>query len=221
VTRSKKQKLWDDLAREIRKQFSAALELHEKQKNYVGAKDAWLGLLEKIENAPEDFKGDDWVREVKGDLLFNTACAYAALGEKGSALDTLEMSVGAGFLKRGEIEADKHLASLRDTQRFKDVIAAIEEKLGPLTISRVVKDSIKQGTLTKEGIDSSIGADAMACVVYHHEWIRSPELKGVGCLMLASLPDGSGGVRLVHDTGGKTLFPANRLDGEKIKFVQE
>lgn len=221
MTKSKKQKLWDDLACDIRKDFNAALDLHVKQKDSMGAKDAWLALLEKIENAPEDFQEDDWVREVKGDLLFNTACAYAALGEKGAALQTLEMSVGAGFLKRGEIEADKDLASLRDEQRFKDVIASIEERLGPLTIAKVVKAEIKRGTLTKEGIDSSIGAEAMACVVYHHEWIRSPELKGIGCLMLAGLPDGSGGVRLVHDIDGKTLFPAAKLDGEKIKFVQE
>jgi ketosteroid isomerase-like protein len=54
--------------------------------------------------------------------FYNLACAFALSGEKDKALDNLEKSINAGFTDRQQYEADSDLDSLRETERFKELL---------------------------------------------------------------------------------------------------
>ena len=53
---------------------------------------------------------------------YNLACALALSGEKQKALDNLEKAVSAGFTDRQQYETDGDLDSLRETERFKELL---------------------------------------------------------------------------------------------------
>ena len=54
--------------------------------------------------------------------FYNLACAFALAGEKDKALDNLEKAVNAGFTDKQQITGDTDLESLRETERFKQLI---------------------------------------------------------------------------------------------------
>jgi len=54
--------------------------------------------------------------------FYNLACAFALSGQKEKALDNLEKAINAGFTDRQQYETDNDLDSLRETERFKELL---------------------------------------------------------------------------------------------------
>jgi ketosteroid isomerase-like protein len=54
--------------------------------------------------------------------FYNLACALALSGEKEKALDNLEKAINAGFTDLQQYETDSDLNSLRETERFKELL---------------------------------------------------------------------------------------------------
>ncbi len=54
--------------------------------------------------------------------FYNLACAYALSGEKEKALDNMEKAINAGFTSRQQYETDTDLDSLREMERFKELM---------------------------------------------------------------------------------------------------
>lgn len=220
--KTKRQVLCDEKAAEITAKFNEGVAAMKKGERRA-ALEAWLAVPALIEGFPDHVTRDNdpWFKVVKADATYNVACMHAVLGEREQALDALEKAFGLGFKKRELLEQDGELDSIRDDPRFLAFAKAVKLRGGPLTIESVIYSEIVRKTLTEEGIDPLINAEVRSCVVYHHEWVRSPELKGLSCLMLASLPGGGAGVKLIHDIEGKTLIPAGSVDGSKLKFLGE
>ncbi len=57
--------------------------------------------------------------------LYNVACCYTGLGEKGDALDILERVVALGGRCKDWIQHDSTLAPLRSHPRFQKVVEAL------------------------------------------------------------------------------------------------
>jgi len=55
-------------------------------------------------------------------LLYNRACVAALMGDKKRALDFLEAAVDKGLSNAGLLETDKDLESIRDTDRFREIM---------------------------------------------------------------------------------------------------
>jgi adenylate cyclase len=53
---------------------------------------------------------------------YNLACALALSGQKEKALDNLEKAIDAGFTDRQQYETDGDLDSLRETEKFKQLL---------------------------------------------------------------------------------------------------
>jgi len=60
-------------------------------------------------------------------VLYNLACVYSVAGEAEKALDCLEKTVQAGFKGRDWIEHDADLNLIRNTERFKAILAQMED----------------------------------------------------------------------------------------------
>ena len=58
--------------------------------------------------------------------LYNVACGYSLLGRKDEALDWLDRAVAAGFDDRRNLETDADLANIRDTERFRQILAKVK-----------------------------------------------------------------------------------------------
>lgn len=54
--------------------------------------------------------------------FYNLACGYALLGQKDKALDNLEKAINGGFTDRQQYATDSDLDSLRETERFKELM---------------------------------------------------------------------------------------------------
>ncbi|MCI0663833.1 MAG: hypothetical protein L0220_22455 [Acidobacteria bacterium] len=54
--------------------------------------------------------------------FYNLACAFALTGEKEKALDNLEKAINGGFTDRQQYENDSDLNSLRENERFKELL---------------------------------------------------------------------------------------------------
>jgi ketosteroid isomerase-like protein len=54
--------------------------------------------------------------------FYNLACAFALSAQKEKALDNLEKAIDAGFTDRQQYETDSDLDSLRETERFKELL---------------------------------------------------------------------------------------------------
>ena len=61
-------------------------------------------------------------------ILYNLACVYAAAGETERALTCLEGAVANGFSGRDWIEHDSDLDPIRETERFRRIVARMERK---------------------------------------------------------------------------------------------
>ena len=58
--------------------------------------------------------------------LYNVACGFALIGQKEKALDYLGRAVAAGFDDRRLLETDTDLASIRDTDGFKQIMGKVK-----------------------------------------------------------------------------------------------
>jgi len=220
--KSKAQQRADKAADEITAKYKEAVALFG-EKRHAKAREALVTVLTMIEDFPDHVvrDNDPWFKEVKADATYNVACMHGVLGENEQALDMLEKAFNVGFSKREILEADAkaEFKAVRGDPRFVAVLSALEVRDGPLTIERVIRDSIVQKTLTEGGVDATVDAEARACVVFHHEWVKSPEFEGVACLMLASAPNGKTRIMLVHDLTGKAIFPLSKIDKTKLQFI--
>ncbi len=72
--------------------------------------------LEKAVNLGADSPAD----------LYNVACGYSLLGQTEKALDWLDRAVAAGFDNRRGLETDADLAGIRDTERFREILAKVK-----------------------------------------------------------------------------------------------
>ena len=61
-------------------------------------------------------------------ILYNLACTYSIAGEPERALECLEGAVRSGFSGRDWIEHDSDLDAIRDTARFREILARMETK---------------------------------------------------------------------------------------------
>jgi dienelactone hydrolase len=61
-------------------------------------------------------------------ILFNYACVLALTGTGDKALDCLELAVGAGFSNVAQLESEKDFESIRDTPRFRDILARLKSR---------------------------------------------------------------------------------------------
>jgi ketosteroid isomerase-like protein len=58
--------------------------------------------------------------------FYNLACAYALSGEKEKALENLEKAINEGFTNRQQYETDSDLDSLREIERFKELLKRLK-----------------------------------------------------------------------------------------------
>lgn len=63
--------------------------------------------------------------ELRVDCLYNAACAYALLGDKGEALRHLQYAIDAGFKDTEQVRKDTDLESLRGDEAFGEMVAGI------------------------------------------------------------------------------------------------
>jgi len=79
-------------------------------------------LYEDIANREDAPK---WERR---SAAYNAACAYALSGgQSDKALDMLEQAVALGFIDTYSLEQDKHLESLRETQRWATIVESVAQ----------------------------------------------------------------------------------------------
>jgi tetratricopeptide (TPR) repeat protein len=78
-----------------------------------------------LRQLPEAIKSLEQAIKVGGGAaldFYNLACAFALSGQKEKALDNLEKAIKAGFTDRQQYESDSDLDSLRETERFKELL---------------------------------------------------------------------------------------------------
>ena len=78
-----------------------------------------------LKQLPEAIKNLEQAIKVGGGValdFYNLACALALSGQKEKALDNLEKAINAGFTDRQQYQTDSDLDSLRETERFKDLL---------------------------------------------------------------------------------------------------
>jgi tetratricopeptide (TPR) repeat protein len=81
-----------------------------------------------LRQLPEAIKSLEQAIKVGGGValdFYNLACAFALSAEKEKALDNLEKALNAGFTDRQQYETDSDLDSLRETERFKELLKRI------------------------------------------------------------------------------------------------
>jgi ketosteroid isomerase-like protein len=78
-----------------------------------------------LRKLPEAIKSLEQAIKVGGGVavdFYNLACAFALSGEKEKALNNLEKAINAGFTDKQQYETDSDLDSLRETERFKELL---------------------------------------------------------------------------------------------------
>jgi ketosteroid isomerase-like protein len=106
----------------------AAAAYQELVKQNPGNPVAWhrLGTSQVyLRQLPEAIKSLEQAIKVGGGAsldFYNLACAFALSGEKEKALENLEKAINAGFTDRQQYETDSDLHSLRETERFKELL---------------------------------------------------------------------------------------------------
>jgi tetratricopeptide (TPR) repeat protein len=78
-----------------------------------------------LRKLPEAIKSLEQAIKVGGGAaldFYNLACAFALSGEKEKALNNLEKAINAGFTDKQQYETDSDLDSLRETERFKELL---------------------------------------------------------------------------------------------------
>jgi MoxR-like ATPase len=64
-------------------------------------------------------------------VLYNLACAQALSGRREKALDALRAAVDAGFSDRRLLETDSDLDSLRRSDAYRQIVAALPPAAAP------------------------------------------------------------------------------------------
>ena len=82
---------------------------------------------EKYQKAIEAFKKSATTKSYSGVSQYNIACSYALSGETEKALVCLELAVDEGFDDFEQFDEDEDLKSLRDEDRFKELLADLKE----------------------------------------------------------------------------------------------
>jgi ketosteroid isomerase-like protein len=106
----------------------AAAAYHQLVKENPNNPVAWhrLGTSQiYLRQLPEAIKSLEQAIKVGGGValdFYNLACAFALSAEKEKALDNLEKAINAGFTDRQQYETDGDLDSLRETERFKELL---------------------------------------------------------------------------------------------------
>jgi len=63
-------------------------------------------------------------------LWYNRACALSLAGRGSPALDALEQAIEAGFADAALMRSDADLEAVRDSDRFRALMAAVEQRSG-------------------------------------------------------------------------------------------
>ena len=137
--------------------YAKVVELEEESESYRCIPYAYLSLGEK-EKAVEYMEKRLEEEEDKGNL-YDAACLYSLMGEKEKALDYLERSFQKGWRSFVHMDNDSDLDNIRDTQRYKDLVAKYKAMLEKeLSENNVVGKPANTGTgqvsevpFTKEG----------------------------------------------------------------------
>jgi transcriptional regulator GlxA family with amidase domain len=118
--------------------------IYEEAKDWPQAEKVYRALIEKYPRDGFGWYGLSGVLQAKGDwdaaieageraagfgnvrsdALFNVACAYARKGNKDEAFNKLRLAVTAGFNRKGQLEREPDLASLRGDARYKQLVEA-------------------------------------------------------------------------------------------------
>ena len=61
-------------------------------------------------------------------LWYNRACALSLAGRRSPALDALEHAIEAGFADAALMRSDADLEAVRDSDRFRALMAAVEQR---------------------------------------------------------------------------------------------
>ncbi|MFW6157976.1 MAG: TPR end-of-group domain-containing protein [Planctomycetota bacterium] len=61
-------------------------------------------------------------------IQYNRACALSLLGKTGAALDALAAAIARGYADHEHMQKDPDLAAVRDTERFRELVATAEKK---------------------------------------------------------------------------------------------
>jgi len=201
----------------------AAVEADRLQAEPAKALAAYEAVMVAMDEAIDcvlDYDGKKWLTQNRAIVVYNMACMNGLLGKKEEAHKLFRRALVFGFDEWDVIATDRDADLVCiDRTAFDDMVVRAKRLGGPLTIQRVIDSSILQETLTEEGIDPRIGEVHRALTIFHHEWVQSPELKGLSCLMLAGSDD-KGGCYTIHDLGGKTLFFMDKIDGAKLEFIE-
>jgi ketosteroid isomerase-like protein len=78
-----------------------------------------------LRQLPEAIKSLEQAIKLSGGAaldFYNLACAFALSGQQEKALDSLEKALNAGFTNRQQYETDTDLDSLRQSERFKELL---------------------------------------------------------------------------------------------------
>jgi tetratricopeptide (TPR) repeat protein len=93
--------------------------------------EAWLGLgrvmhdAQRYGEAIAAFAEAARGTEQRATALYNLACAYALNGNKEKAIEAASSAMDAGLRHRAMYEGDPDLASIRDDERFRKLIASL------------------------------------------------------------------------------------------------
>jgi tetratricopeptide (TPR) repeat protein len=91
---------------------------------------AALHFMSKYERAAEAYKRSNEI-SANATTMYNLACAYARLNDKGRALEWLDKAVQAGFSQPQTLSTDEDLASLRNEAKFKELVSRAQANATP------------------------------------------------------------------------------------------
>ncbi|MBC7912250.1 MAG: hypothetical protein H7Y30_17215 [Pyrinomonadaceae bacterium] len=91
---------------------------------------AALHFMSKYERATEAYKRSNEI-SANATTMYNLACAYARLNDKGQALEWLDKAVQAGFSQPQTLSADEDLAGLRSEAKFKELVSRAQANATP------------------------------------------------------------------------------------------
>ena len=78
---------------------------------------------------PKNYFGDDFSRTtaIYRTAYYNVACCYCKMGNTDAAFDALQTALVAGFEDCKKVRSDPQLASLRDTDKFDEMMDKFDE----------------------------------------------------------------------------------------------
>ena len=89
-------------------------------------------MVGKIDEAIAAHKLAAKFEDYKGIATYNLGCAWALKGEKEKAIAALQNAVKFGFDDLEQFEEDKDLDSLRNDDRFSDLISKLKKLSGKI-----------------------------------------------------------------------------------------